>query len=655
MPRATVGLRRALAAAAVAVGLVVLTGPAATAHADVDRSDPANGRRLEVAPTQVSVTLTEPVEPDRTRVRVVDDAGRVVPVGPVRVTAVDAARIDGPVTVTVPLGETLRTGSYHVAWRTVSSSDMHSTYGTFTFGVGTTVAASAEVSSAAGGVRLPAETLLRWGVFTGLAGLLGASCVALLAARRTGGTAAVDRLLRLGALSGAGAVTAAALLEAVLVAGAPSAAWASDFGRVWAVVLALLLVAALTARRAARTATGRARSVGLALAAAAAACTASGFVGHAAAVRGAGWVTAVTAAHLLSTALWTGTVLALVVLGAARRPVLGAVAAVAGPAAAVSLASGLLLAGVLVPSLGAATGSDYGRVLVLKLLLVAGAVVLGAANSGVLGALRRRWGRGRARGAAGPAGARFVTAEAAVLLGVLALAGVLGSSGPPTAVRWAPTPTSVADGAPVTQSLDDLLVGVSATPNVPGQNFVTVDVRNTRRPAPGPVTAVVVAVGGAAAAPARAQGDGTWLLPTDALARSGPVDVAVRVTRGGLPDVSGRWTWTVAAAPGTEQGGRSTRPLVVLGLVVVLGTAAAAGRGSLRRRRALGVLGRHHLPTTTTTKGPPRERARRSRLLVRPDLPVGLDDLALGAGGREAAADPGEVARHEPVRAQRGA
>ncbi|WP_143448263.1 copper resistance protein CopC [Kineosporia sp. A_224] len=654
MPRATVGLRRALAAAAVAVGLVVLTGPAATAHADVDRSDPANGRRLEVAPTQVSVTLTEPVEQERTQVRVVDDAGRDVPVGPVRVTAVDAARIDGPVTVTVPLGETLRTGSYHVAWRTVSSSDMHSTYGTFTFGVGTTVAASDEVSSAAGGVRLPAETLLRWGVFTGLAGLLGASCVALPAGRRAGSAAAVERLLRLGALSGAGAVTAAALLEAVLVAGAPSAAWTSDFGRVWGVVLALLLVAALTARRAARTAAGRARSVGLALAAAAAACAASGFVGHAAAVRGAGWVTAVTAAHLLSTALWTGTVLALVVLGAARRPVLRAVAAVAGPAAAVSLASGLLLAGVLVPSLGAATGSDYGRVLVLKLLLVAGAVVLGAANSGVIGALRRRWGRGRAHGAGTP-GARFVTAEAAVLLGVLALAGVLGSSGPPTAVRWAPTPTSVADGAPVTQSLDDLLVGVSATPNVPGQNFVTVDVRNTRRPAPGPVTAVVVAVGGAAAAPAREQGDGTWLLPTDALARSGPVDVAVRVVRGDLPDVSGRWTWTVAAAPGTEQGGRSTRPLVVLGLVVVLGTAAAAGRGSLRRRRALGVVGRHHLPTTTTTKGPPRERALRSRLLVRPDLPVGVDDLALGAGGREAAADPGEVARHEPVRAQRGA
>ncbi|WP_088318113.1 copper resistance CopC family protein [Kineosporia sp. R_H_3] len=652
-PRATVGLRRALAAAAVAVGLVVLTGPAATAHADVDRSDPPNGRRLEVAPTQVSVTLTEPVEQDRTRVRVVDDAGRDVPVGPVRVTAVDVARIDGPVTVTVPLGETLRTGSYHVSWRTVSSSDMHSTYGTFTFGVGTTVAASAEVSSAAGGLRLPAETLLRWGVFTGLAGLLGASYVGLVAARRTGGTAAVDRLLRLGSRSAAGAVAAAALLEAVLVAGAPSAAWTSDFGRVWGVVLALLLVAALTARRAARSATGRTRSLGLALAAAAAACTASGFVGHAAAVRGAGWVTAVTAAHLLSTALWSGTVLALVVLGAARRPVLGAVAAVAGPAAAVSLASGLLLAGVLVPSLGAATGSDYGRVLVLKLLLVAGAVALGAANSGALGVLRRR--PGRVRGAGGPPGTRLVTAEAAVLLGVLALAGVLGSSGPPTAVRWAPTPTAVADGAPVTQSIDDLLVGVSATPNVPGQNFVTVDVRNTRRPAPGPVTAVVVAVGGTAAAPARAQGDGTWLLPTDALARSGPVDVAVRVVRGGLPDASGRWTWTVAAAPGTEQGGRSTRPLVVLGLVVVLGTAAAAGRGSLRRRRALGVLGRHHLPTTTTTKGPPRERARRSRLLVRPDLPVGLDDLALGAGGREAAADPGEVARHEPVRAQRGA
>ena len=55
-----------------------------------------------------------------------------------------------------------------------------------------------------------------------------------------------------------------------------------------------------------------------------------------------------------------------------------------------------------------------------------------------------------------------------------------------------------------------------------------------------------------------------------------------------------------------------------------------------------------------TAKGRTHDRASRGRLLVRPRLPLGVDDLTLDARGPEGAAGRRALARHEPGGAQRG-
>jgi copper transport protein len=590
------GLRRLVVAVGVAAGLVLVTGPAAHAHANLDTSTPGNGQRIEAAPPTITLGLTEPVELLRTSIELVDDGGRGIPLGKVTSSPRDGRRINGPVVLSVSVTQPLAAGSYHVSWRTVSTDDMHSTYGSFTFGVGTTVDSTGDAAGSRPDdvLRLPGETVLRWLVFTGLAGLVGACSLALLGgARRVAPVDTLHRLRAIGWRLGAVGVGGALALEGLLLWGSPEAAWTSRFGRVWAGYLALLVVATILARRAAQAArTGdddRAAnpSTAAAVVVALLAAAVSALVGHAAAATGVGWVTVATAAHLAAAAVWAGGVLALVLLGVAARPLLRSYAVLAAPAVVVALISGLVLAGVLVPSVGAVTGSSYGSVLVVKVVLVGAAMVLGGLNAT---SARSRTRSRSATATAATAGAgrrsgRALSLESAVLLLVLGAAGALGSLGPPTSVFWAPTPTTVADTEPLTSQVEDLLVTVSATPNHPGQNFVAVDVRNTRRPAPGPVTAVDVAVGDGAAAAAVRQADGTWLLPTEAVRVSGPVNLTVTVSRDGLDDVSTSIAWTVAAAPGTEQGGAPLSALTS-GLIVLVALAAGlAGLLAMARSR----------------------------------------------------------------------
>ena len=181
---------------------------------------------------------------------------------------------------------------------------------------------------------------------------------------------------------------------------------------------------------------------------------------------------------------------------------------------------------------------------------------------------------------------RLLVGEALVLLAVLLGAGLLGSLGPPAAPRYAATPGWRPDTAPRVAQVDDLLVAISATPNRPGENFLTVDVHSTRRPAPAPVSAVLVQVDTDTPVPAAAQGGGSWLTPARGIRSPGPVTITVRVAREQLPDVVATQTWVVAPVPGTFAGGRPLRDLTrwaVLTLTIVgalIGSAAALrGRG----------------------------------------------------------------------------
>jgi methionine-rich copper-binding protein CopC len=103
-----------------------LIGPAARAHALLDRASPTVGSEVSGSPPSLALTYTEPVEPSFSSVHVTDAAGGRVDQGsPV---AGDGGRV-----LTVGL-KPLRPGVYRVEWH-VTSVDTHKTEGHFTFTV----------------------------------------------------------------------------------------------------------------------------------------------------------------------------------------------------------------------------------------------------------------------------------------------------------------------------------------------------------------------------------------------------------------------------------------------------------------------------------------------------------------------------------------
>jgi methionine-rich copper-binding protein CopC len=121
---------RAAAAAALVVGSLAVAAPA-SAHAGLDRSEPAGGTTVTAVPGQVRLDFTEDADPNGTLVRV-DGAGGPVSTGkPV---------IDGAA-VTQALQPGLTNGEYTVKWR-YRSIDGHETAGTFTFVVDAPVVAT---------------------------------------------------------------------------------------------------------------------------------------------------------------------------------------------------------------------------------------------------------------------------------------------------------------------------------------------------------------------------------------------------------------------------------------------------------------------------------------------------------------------------------
>ncbi|AUY50579.1 FixH family protein [Streptomyces sp. CB01881] len=103
-------------------------GPA-SAHATLQSTDPAQNSVVAAAPQTVTLTFSEAVSLSGDSVRVLDPAGRAVDTG-------NPAHADGrDNTARVGLNSGLANGTYTVAWRAVSE-DSHPIGGAFTFSVG---------------------------------------------------------------------------------------------------------------------------------------------------------------------------------------------------------------------------------------------------------------------------------------------------------------------------------------------------------------------------------------------------------------------------------------------------------------------------------------------------------------------------------------
>ncbi|TKJ35198.1 copper resistance protein CopC [Blastococcus sp. CCUG 61487] len=394
---------------------VVAAAPAA-AHATLVSTDPAEGARLDDAPDAVTLEFSEGVSLGAGYARVSTADGQEVDGG--------EASVDGRV-VTIPLPDGMEDGGYLVAYRVISS-DSHPISGAYSFVVGegelVPAGASAETADADPVVAalLPVVRAIGYG---GIALAVGIPVLALLCWPAGWRSGPLRRLATGGALTAAVAALLTFLLQGPYSAGTGladvvdpdliSATVTSGGG--WSLlvraVLALALAAALApawrrgeAPHGPRLAAAATFAIGLVVATAA--------IGHPVAGSWPVLAVAVAAVHVAAMAVWlgglTGLLLGLLRPGPDAHTLAAAMSRfsrVAFAAVVALVVSGVVQAVREVASPTALFGSTYGRLLLVKIVVVL--VVLGAAGVSRVW-VQQRLGVRRPR----PGGVRRVTAQA---------------------------------------------------------------------------------------------------------------------------------------------------------------------------------------------------------------------------------------------------
>jgi copper transport protein len=579
----------------------------AYAHAILVRSEPPDGASLAVAPEQLRLWFSEPVAIDFTALELVDGDGQRVLVqaradAASLAAAVRSGEFAGATLVVVELPH-LAPDVYRLSWRTLSSNDLHNTSGTLVFGVGRTAAGM----SAAAPIAAPSllEVALRWINFGAVAALIGALAIAWLASKardvqagaRDGSAAAaavLHKLRRLALWSGLLALVAGCtLLGAQALApggtvdrGLASLFWqivgGTSYGFAWVLrqgtLTALIVGLMVPTKRHFSTlhyVVFAPLLLGLLIAQA--------LQSHATAFASLALVrVAADAAHGAAAGIWAGGVLALAVAVAPllRRGadeaalawnLLRRFGALAAAALAVLLVTGLFMTGQQVASLDALLTTFYGQALLLKVALALGVAWLGLHNAAMLhqrvAALLHRSASYTRIEEGDPSAApplpqpgqrpaagrltRTIRFEAAGSLALLLLAAILSAAQPARGPAFDP-PTEAVGIPTATTQAGDLVVTLSVKPNLPGRNFVSLGVFDTRRPAPAPIEAVLVGIqrpGVAADAPLAAESlaVGRYLVVEDLLAGAGDWRFMILVKRPGLPDTATTLPWTVQA------------------------------------------------------------------------------------------------------------
>jgi copper transport protein len=444
------------------------------AHSALKRSTPAAGARVPT-PSALRLEFSERVELGGVVVALTDTAGRAAPLGP---PAHPAATDDSASIVIVPVLGALGAGRYRVAWQIVGR-DGHPVRGRFAFDVTgaagapprqqrgsdslsahnpDSAAASTHAHEAAGtdgmplepapadtvavdafDVESPAYVALRWLAYVTLLAGIGAVVMARITDRTAtvGARHAVQTRIAgvgLGAAWLGVALTLARLLaQSWAIHGAHRALSPTLLGplvgSVWGRAWALQLLGALAGVAGFTLALHDARRPGgwrIATLAAAIAAAGSALAGHAAAVEGWMRPVAVTAdfLHVLAAGAWIGgaMMLALAVLRRADAPAAANVVRAFSPWALVGFATlaatGTIAAWLHLEHPLAPWASRYGRVLLLKLALIAIVLLLGLLNW-------RRLGPASSTGPGNSALRRSVWLEVLVALAVLAVTAVL--------------------------------------------------------------------------------------------------------------------------------------------------------------------------------------------------------------------------------------
>jgi copper transport protein len=444
----------ALAAAAASLGLPA----AAWAHAALLQTTPVASRIVNTPPKAVLLRYSEAVEPRFAIVSVTNAAGDKETAGaPSR----SPANAD---TLVVPLKK-LAEGWYLVYWRVISV-DGHPVRGAFTFAVGPNAGPAPQfvIPSISETAATPRLVTARWLAFLSLMAAIGLFVLRIVVARPVVARVPGTRLRAVTIAFGAASVVALLAIPVyVLLSTAEFALrsfWSfgalfplvrvSAFGRSWLdleLVFALFVGAAAIAiwldqpeRR--QRSTAALLALAGALGAAAACLLVPGLAGHAGQTAPRGLSLAFDWFHLVAGSVWVGGLIGLVVLAAT----LPAPRRVAALVVCVPRFSNVAFVSVLV-LIGAGTGSavqqmptlasfwqtSYGKSLLVKIALLAAALLLAAVN------LLRNVPRFKAFGTRPELGApaasllrRLVGGEALLVSGAVLAAAVLSSLPPPS-------------------------------------------------------------------------------------------------------------------------------------------------------------------------------------------------------------------------------
>jgi len=444
----------ALAAAAASLGLPA----AAWAHAALLQTTPVASRIVNTPPKAVLLRYSEAVEPRFAIVSVTNAAGDKETTGaPSR----SPANAD---TLVVPLKK-LAEGWYLVYWRVISV-DGHPVRGAFTFAVGPNAGPAPQfaIPSISETAATPRLVTARWLAFLSLMAAIGLFVLRIVVARPVVARVPGTRLRAVTIAFGAASVVALLAIPVyVLLSTAEFALrsfWSfgalfplvrvSAFGRSWLdleLVFALFVGAAAIAiwldqpeRR--QRSTAALLALAGALGAAAACLLVPGLAGHAGQTSPRGLSLAFDWFHLVAGSVWVGGLIGLVVLAAT----LPAARRVAALVVCVPRFSNVAFVSVLV-LIGAGTGSavqqmptlasfwqtSYGKSLLVKIALLAAALLLAAVN------LLRNVPRFKAFGTRPELGApaasllrRLVGGEALLVSGAVLAAAVLSSLPPPS-------------------------------------------------------------------------------------------------------------------------------------------------------------------------------------------------------------------------------
>ena len=438
---------------------LLLLAPPAGAHAILSDSQPADGQEVDSAPTSLSFTFTERVDTGLAVIRLVGEGGQELSTG-----EPDAPR--DPLILEVPLDTTLEEGVYSVTWRVVSEVDGHASAGIISFGVGVPAQAvpGVEAPEAIQSRASPLEIGSRWLLFAGLGLLVGASVVGSVAFRRA---PAVTLRLAAGACVIAMVAIAGLALAQRSAADVPFGEFlGTAVGRaivLRAVATTLALAAVVLALRSER---ARRPSLVIAATLGAAAMFAHVATGHAGADPEAATLQVVSQfVHVLAVSVWIGGLAALLLAvrgepGDEKTRAAKRFSQAAGVALVMVIGTGVFRSIKEIGSWGDLFGTMYGRLVLIKIGLIAILAALGGVNRyrnlrKMPRSTQSLWAVGRVE---------LVIAAAALLA-----AGTLAALVPPANVpAQAAQPTgAVATGSDFATSVRARL---EASPGLPGPN-----------------------------------------------------------------------------------------------------------------------------------------------------------------------------------------